>query len=461
MRSAGVVGLALALALGGPAVACAQPVGGDPQAGASEQEASLTTFWRSLGDTTLGRLVEEAVVANRNVRASEARTRGADADRVAAALDLTPSISATAGYTRQRFSRAAIPGAVGPFPDQDVWEAGVELAWEVDAFGRLRNRLEGRDLMVEAAEDDARAVQLAVAADLAQAYFDLRGGQGRLAVARRNAENQRSTLALTRDRLEAGTGTALDMERAQAQLSSTLAELPALEAAVTASHNRIAVLVGREPASLEQELEPDASLPLPEEVVVHDRRRAARLRPDVQGAESRLEAGRALASSARAAYLPTVSLGGVAGYTANAFDALGESGTPRFALGAVVSWPFLDLGRVKAEADQARAYEVEAGARHEQALLEAHEEIQTSLASYRMARKRLHHLEEAAAASERATDLARLRFEEGGTDFLEVLDAERRQLEAQDRLALGRVEAAGWLVSVYRATGGRSRPEGG
>jgi outer membrane protein TolC len=147
--------------------------------------------------------------------------------------------------------------------------------------------------------------------------------------------------------------------------------------------------------------------------------------------------------------------------TANAFGALGDTGTPRYALGAVVSWPFLDLGRVKAGVDEARAHEIEAEARHEQAVLEAREEIETSLTAYRRARERLRHLGDAAAASERATELARLRFEEGGTDFLEVLDAERRQLEAQDRLAAGHTEAAGWLVSVYRATGGASALPGG
>lgn len=428
---------------------------------ARDRERSLMTFWRSLGDTALVRLVGEAMAANRNVRATEALSRAADARRAEAALDLAPSIGATAGYTRQRFSRASIPGAPGPFPDQDVWEAGVELSWEVDAFGRVRNQLEGRGALVDAAEEDARDVQVMVAAEVARSYFDLRGSVDRLAVAQQNAENQRSTLQLTRDRLEAGTGTALDVERAQAQLSSTLAALPTLEAAIAVSRHRIAVLVGRAPASLADELDvAGPSLELPEEVVVRDRQDAVRTRPDVLSAASRLEANHAFVSSAKASYLPSVSLGGVAGYTANAFDALGETGTPRFALGAVVSWPFLDLGRVKAGVDEARAHEIEAEARHEQAVLEAREEIETSLTAYRRARERLRHLQDAAAASERATELARLRFEEGETDFLEVLDAERRQLEAQDRLSTGRTEAASWLVAVYRATGGASELPG-
>jgi NodT family efflux transporter outer membrane factor (OMF) lipoprotein len=479
MRSAAVVLLGSALTLFTYGDAGAQETGaqeaGRPESGVQEagmregavraprgEEASPMIFWQSLGDTTLVRLVEEALTVNRDVRATEARSRAAGAQRVEAALDLAPAISATAAYTRQRFSRAAIPGAPGPFPDQDVWDAGLELSWELDAFGRVRNQLEGRDALVDAAEEDARDVRVLVAAEAARAYFDLRGTRDRLAVARRNADNQLRTLELTRDRLEAGSGTALDVERAQAQLSSTLAELPTLEAAIAATRHRIAVLVGREPESLTHELDgAGPSLDLPSELVVSDHRDAVRLRPDVLSAASRLAADRAFVSSAKAAYLPRVSLGGVAGYTANAFGALGDTGTPRYALGAVVSWPFLDLGRVKAGVDEARAHEIEAEARHDQAVLEAREEIETSLTAYHRARERLRHLQDAAAASERATELARLRFEEGGTDFLEVLDAERRQLEAQDRLAAGHTAAVGWVVSVYRATGGASALPGG
>ena len=150
-----------------------------------------------------------------------------------------------------------------------------------------------------------------------------------------------------------------------------------------------------------------------------------------------------------------MSLAGTAGYTARQFDRLGNSGTPRYVVGPVITWPLLDLGRVHASVDAARAAEAEAEAQHGQSLLRAREEVETSLVSYGKARERLRHLEAAAAASERATELARLRYEEGGTGFLEVLDAERTLLDAQDRLATGRTEAALGLVSVYRALGGR------
>jgi outer membrane protein TolC len=197
---------------------------------------------------------------------------------------------------------------------------------------------------------------------------------------------------------------------------------------------------------------------LPTELDLANADALIRQRPDVRSAERQLAARSAFVDAAKADYLPRLSVGAVAGYTASTFDGLGNSGTPRYAIGPVLSWPLFDIGRVKTRVDAARAGEREADARYAQAVLNAHEEVATSIAAYHAARERLDHLEDAAAASERATDLARIRFEGGATDFLAVLDAERTLLEAQDRLALGRREATNWLVAVYRAAGGRLAP---
>lgn len=420
--------------------------------------SSGAAFWAALGDTTLTRLIVTALDANRDVHVAEARIDAARAERTHAALDLAPAITANAGYSRQRLSNASVPGAVATMPEQGLWDAGLRMAWDVDVFGRGRRSLAARSALVASAEEDAEDVGVVIAAEVARAYLDLRGTHDRLSVARRNAENQRSSLDLTLTRLDAGSGTALDTERAQAQLSSTLAEIPMLEAAITAGEHRLAVLIGLPAGSDGARLKiGDSPLTLPGEadLALADPEVVVRMRPDVRSAASRAEAGSAFVGAAKAGYLPRLSIAAVAGYTANEFDALGSTGTPRYAIGPVISWPLLDIGRVRTDVDAAQASEAMARVQHEQAVLRAFEEIETSRAGYRSARERLKHLEDAAAASERATELARLRFREGGTDFLEVLDAERRLLEAQDRLSAGRTEAAQWLVAVYRANGGR------
>ncbi len=415
---------------------------------------SRTAFWETLGDSALVRLIVQGLEANHDVRAAAARVRGARAERSLTAFDLTPTVTVAGGYTRQRLASASFPG-FGSFPDQDIWDVGVNAFWEIDVFGRLRRNLQGQNALLGSAEEDLRDVQILLTAELASAYFDLRGAQGQLEVAVRNAENQRRSLQVTQQRLDAGRGTAFDTERARAQLSTTLAAIPSLEARVASAQYRIGVLVGRPPAAVAGELDSAAALPLPPKIgAIVSPDSLVRQRPDVISAERRLAAETAFVGAAKADYLPRLTLSGQAGYTSPEFDRIAGTGTSRYAVGPVISWPALNLGRVKARADIARAREAEARARYEQSVLQALREVETSLVSYRTARSRLERLEEAAAASERAADLARLRFEGGVADFLQVLDAERTQLEAQDQLARSRTEAVTAYVELYRALGG-------
>ena len=424
--------------------------------GATTQARAQEPFWKRLGDTTLERLVGEVVKSNHDVLAARARLRGARASRLQAALDFAPTVTASASYTRQRLAAAAFPGGFGTaFPDQNVWDAGLQVSWELDVFGRIRKSTQARGALIGAAEEDEQDLEVLLAAELATAYFDLRGAQDRLQVARRNAENQQHTLDVTLQRLEAGRGNEFDSERARAQLNSTLAAVPELEASIDAVEHRIAVLVGRPATGLAQEHAAPTPFPaLPDSVIVPNPDALVRLRPDVRSAERQVAAGNALVGAAKAAYLPRIALGAGLGYVSSSFDALGNANTPRYAVGPVISWPALNLGRVKAGVDVARAQEAEADAFYRKTQLQASEEIATSVVAYNKARRSLAYLDVAARASERAAALARLRFDEGVTDFLQVLDAERTMLEAQDRLAAGRTAATTGLVAVYRALGG-------
>jgi NodT family efflux transporter outer membrane factor (OMF) lipoprotein len=411
--------------------------------------------WPDLGDTTLTRLMGQLAQSNLDVRAAEERVRGARAARTEVALDFAPTVTFSGGYTRQRLASASFPIGSGAFPDQDIWDAGFDASWELDLFGRVRRNVQAQGAFVGVTQEDLRNIQVSLTAELARAYFDLRGAQEQLAVATRNAENQRRTLALTRERLEAGRGTAFDTERAQAQLSFTLALIPGFEARVRQAQYQIGVLVGRSPTAVAAELE--RALPLPDlpavaEISAPDS--VIRRRPDVAAAERQLAVERALVGAAKADYLPRLSVGGTAGYAATDFDALGDRGTFRYAVGPVISWPALNLGRIKARVDQSRAREREAEAQYDATVLRAVQDVESSLVRYRTARGRVSRIREAAAASERAAELARLRFTGGVADFLQVLDAERTQLEAQDQLAQSRTDAATAYAALYKALGG-------
>ncbi|HEX7337580.1 MAG TPA: TolC family protein [Gemmatimonadales bacterium] len=428
------------------------PVG---RAAVTDSVLPLESVWMGLGDTTLVRLMNEAVRANLDVRAAEARVRGARAARTQVALDLAPTVTFGGGYTRQRLSSATFPIGAGSFPDQDIWDGGFDASWELDLFGRVRRNVQAQGAVVEVAREDLRDIQVSLTAEIARAYFDLRGAQEQLSVAQRNAENQQRTLEVTRQRLDAGRGTAFDTERAQAQLSFTLASIPALESRVAQAQYQIGVLVGRPPASVAVELAGAGGLPTlpsvgplarPDSVILR--------RPDVAAAERRLAVERALVGAAKADYLPRLSLGGSAGYSSTTFSSLGDEGTFRYAVGPIISWPALNLGRVKARVDESRAREAEARAQYDQTVLLALQDVESALVRYRTSRARVERIQDAASASERAAELARVRFSSGVADFLQVLDAERTQLEAQDQLAQGRTEAATSYAALYKALGG-------
>jgi len=414
-----------------------------------------TVSSQDVHDTTLARLLNEAASANLDVRTAEARVRGARSARTEAAFDLAPTVTFAGGYTRQQLSSAAFPIVAPAFPDQNIWDAGFDASWELDVFGRVRKTVQAQSAFVAANQEDLRNVRVSLSAEVARAYFELRGGQERLSVATKNAANQQRTLEVTRQRLQAGRGTAFDTERAQAQLSFTLASIPSLEAQVRQAQYQIGVLVGRPPAALAAELDAAVPLPvLPAAISVESPDSIIRRRPDVVAAERQLAVERALVGAAKADYLPRINLGGSAGYTALSFDALGDGGTFRYAVGPFITWPALNLGRVKARVDVTRAREAEAQAQYSQMVLLALQEVENTLVRYRTAHSRMERIRDAAEASERAAELARLRFSGGVADFLQVLDAERTQLEAQDQLAQSRTDAATAYAALYKALGG-------
>ena len=417
--------------------------GGDTQA----------RFWTQFGDATLEQLVDEALVANHDLRIALGRLVEARAERRAAKLDLLPTVTAAGGFTDERLSAAE--SLVGQPLDARYYDAGFDAFWELDLFGRVRRNVEAQSAQVQGAEASLRDAQVSVTAEVARTYFELRGEQTQLAVARRNVDNQRETLELTQARLDAGRATEFDTSRAQSQLSTTLATIGPLEAAVARSIHRLAVLTGRQPNALDQLLQPPRELPdLPQIATVGDPAGLLRRRPDIRVAERQLAASTALVGVAIGDLFPKVTFTGSFSYSAAAGSPLGGGSTRGYVVGPAISWAAFDLGRVKAQVEGSRARADIALAGYEQTVLRALEETEDALVTHARSRDSLTQASAAAAASRTAARIARTRYEGGMVDFLEVLDAERTQLAAEDRLAQSRTDAATSLIAVYKALGG-------
>lgn len=412
-------------------------------------------FWQEIGDSTLSALVAEALRNGTDVRIAESRLDATRASRRLAAFNLAPTVTAVGSALRSQQSIAAVPGLANRMPQMDLYDFGFDASWELDLFGRVRRNVAAQSALTSVAEHSLEDVQVSLAAEVARTYFELRGAQRQLAVALRNADVQRRTLALTEDRLAAGRGAGFDVERARSVLQLTLASVPGLNAQIAAHRNRIATLLGRAPEAAPSELSAEAPLPsLPDSVTIGSPRQLIRRRPDVLAAERSVAAQTLFVGSAQAEYLPHFALGASAGYTSNRVASLTNNSMSRVLFGPTVTFPLLDLGRVRERVSFAQASQSEAQAQYTSTVLRALEETETAVSSYDRAHERLGLLGEAVKSSTKALDLAQQRFEAGLTDFLQVLDAQRTLLDAENQLATAHVQAGTALVALYKAAGG-------
>ncbi|CAM2008283.1 efflux transporter outer membrane subunit [Acanthopleuribacter pedis] len=414
----------------------------------------VAAWWSQLEDEQLVTLVSEALAHNHDVRVAlanldEARalTRGIKRDRL-------PTIGVNAAAQQQRSSDE---GLFGPLPDRDseLYDVGFEASWELDLFGRVRNRILAGEARLRMAEADVQGVYVSVAVETARAYIDLRGAQYRLDVAQRNAANQRKTHELILALADAGRGDQLNVARARTQLELTQAGIPILSAEINAVLNRLALLTGDTVPDLRDQLAAVKPLPtLPDSVAVGDARGLLARRPDIRRAEHALAEATARYNLNVAELYPKVSLFGSLGFSATSLGDLAGASALTGGIGPRLQWSAFNLGRVRAHIDAADARTRAQLATFERSVLAALHETDAAMVGLTRAEESRARLREAAKAGAEAVELARLRFDAGVDDFLDVLDAERTLLLAEERLAQGEIETVQNLINVYQALGG-------
>ncbi len=426
-----------------------------PDALASPTPAADSEFWRVLGDPMLDTLVADALAANLDLRQAVARLDEARALSREADGERWPGLRLGAGATDSRASADQSPGSPRADRDSHGVDASARVDWEPDLFGRLRHAARAGRAEVGATASDLAALQVAVVADVVDAYVALRGAQQRLDVARANLLAQEETRDLVERGFVAGRGTAFDTARARAQAQGTAARLPPLQAQTRVLAHRLAVLTGRTPESLDAHLLAAGALPaVPPAIAPGTPGELLRRRPDVAAAEQRLQAALARGQSARAELFPRFSLAALIGSQAG--DAGGlfqrDAETHAYALG--IDWSFLDRARVRSRIDVADARADGAEAAYRQAVLEAIEDTANALERRARAVEEDARLDAAMRDSAEAARLARLRRDAGAGTLLEVLEAERNRLEAEDAAVLARVRSLSGSVALYRALAG-------
>ena len=415
---------------------------------------TLEQYWTGFADPLLNSLVEDALAHNTDLGIAAANLHAARAARRLAGFDQYPTVTLNGSYTHNLESAQQLPGLDQHDREFDTAQGSFDGLWELDLFGRVRRNVEAARADLGASEATLRDARVSVIAEVARDYFILRGLQDQLALTERNADNQLHSLTITRTRLEAGRGNELDTSRAEAQWQTTLATIPTLQASIATTTYRLSVLTGRPPTALGAKLSPQAPMPtLPTMNAIGTPEQLLRRRPDVRVAERRLAAATARVGVATGDLFPKVTMVGEVGYWAPSFGDFGQSDARFYSVGPSISWAAFDLGRVRARISSAKAQTDAAFAGYEGAVLNALEDTEGALIVYGRSQSRRQSLQVAAAASDKAADLARRRFEGGLIDFLEVLDAERTALSAELLLSQGRTDVATSLVAVYKALG--------
>jgi multidrug efflux pump len=417
---------------------------------------TAVTWWRGFNDTNLNALIDQALIANHDLRIATARVREARALRTESLLNLAPIVQSDASYNRRLSSKDSINMPLSRDQRElSLFNTGFDATWELDIFGRLRRSVEASTAVLAETEAVRRDLIVSLTAELARNYLELRGAQHQLDVLRRNAETQRETLDLTRSKLRAGRATELDAARAGAQLNSTLAVVPPFEAAVKRAIHRLSVLAGRQPTELEAGLIRAAPMPaLPALVNIGTPSELLRRRADIRAAERALAAATAGIGIQTADLFPRVTFNGNVALESGHLAGLAAGGADTYSFGPRISWAAFDLGRVRARIKAARARADAELAAYEKTVLLALEETENALVTFGRERARRDYLGASERDAGRAFQLARQRYDGGVSDFLSVLDAERTQLEIQAQLAQSETRTATALVAIYKSLGG-------
>lgn len=438
---------------------------------AKTDEPTNDAWWQAFKDPELSSLISRAAGANLDLK--EAGLRIAEArlqEKITAAGEL-PTLDADASYSSTRFSTKTAQGSLfgafgsfkGPpeltipsFPNPyDQFQTGFDASWEPDLFGGLKRSEEAGAAATEAQVEQRNAALVSLEGEIARAYMDLRGAQLKLAITAENIQTERETLALARQRQKADVGTELDVDNAAAQVTATQSQLPLFKSEIENDVNQLSLLLAREPGALDAELDTARAVPAPPpEILIGLPSDLARRRPDIRAAEANLHAATARVGVAVAQLYPSVTFNASIGTQAERFPQLASWASRFFQVGPSINIPIFEGGKLKATVHLQEAQEKEAAVDYAKTVLSAVHDVENALLAYSAEQERRHSLLKTEDENRRALGLARQRYRNGITTFLDVLDAERTLQETQLTLADSTQSVSTDLVALYKALGG-------
>jgi multidrug efflux system outer membrane protein len=409
-------------------------------------------WWIGYGDRHLDALVEEALVENRDLRIASARV-----DEFAAILAGTrsqgfPQVGYGVSGNRARASERKIPAIVDPL--STTWSSVLSASWEIDLWGRIRRETEAARANLLATEEARRGVTLTIISSVIISYITLLDLDEQLRVSQNTVAGRAKSVDVFEKRLAAGWISEFEMAQVRSEYEQAVASLAPIQQAIATQENALSVLAGRNPGPIERATPEELAtfhqltIPagLPSELLTR--------RPDILQAEQQLVASNALIGAARALFFPRISLTGLLGFASPSLGNLFSGPSRTWSFTGDVAGPIYTGGGLTAAVDQAEARRDQSLSNYELVVQNAFRDVDDALVAVRRTAEFRDAIGRRVATLRRGVELANERYENGYSDYLEVLDTERSLFNAELQYASARGDYQRALVNLYRALGG-------
>ncbi|WP_433741054.1 efflux transporter outer membrane subunit [Pseudomonas putida] len=418
------------------------------------RDLSNTLWWEQFQDPVLNDLIRIALQENKDIKIAAARVEQFQGRYGETRSLLFPQVGLGTQAQRARSARDSGPVPLDPSVDPvfNNYQAALNVSWELDIWGRLRRLSESARADLLASEEGRRSVLLSLVSSVASSYVTLRDLDRELEIARTTAKARGDSYEIFKLRYGAGTISEMELAQNQSEYERTLAAVAQFEPLVAQQENALAVLLGRNPGpiirgrDLGQLVLPSVPAGLPSDLLER--------RPDLRQAELNLISANALIGAAKAQYYPTISLTGLLGSASNQLSDLFTGPAATWSYGVAGSMPIFTAGGIAGQVQQAEAFQQQTLLIYQQAIQSAFRDVEDALIASTKSREQMASQGRQVDALSTYARFARLRYDNGYTDYIEVLDAERSLFDAELSYTRTRAQVFTSMINLYKATGG-------
>ena len=414
------------------------------------RDLANTAWWEQFGDPVLNDLVALALRENKDLLIASARVDEYAGRYGFVRAELFPQVGAGYDAARQRINSSVISGSGGE-STFNAYSAALNAAWEIDLWGRIRRQTEAARAQLLASEEARQGVIMSLVGSAAGGYINLRD-LDQLEIARATAKARGESYDIFKLRYEGGIISLLELSQNRSQYEEALATIPVFEKAIAQQENGLSVLLGKNHGTIPRGKTIDELLltgipaGMPSELLTR--------RPDIREAEQKLIAANAQIGAAKAQYFPTISLTGLFGFSSTSLSNLFDSQSKVWQYGGGITMPIFTAGAIAGQVEAAEAGQQQALFAYQKAIQQGFREVNDALVDQDRTREQLEAQKRQVAALQQYADTARLRYENGYTSFIEVLDAERSLFNAQLQYTQSQQIQFQAIINLYKAMGG-------